>query len=285
MPFVRGREESRSSREILHEVKTLVNQGIKEILLLGQNVNSYGQDRPGEMTFARLLTRLEDLSGLERIRFTTSHPKDLSQELMACFGQLSKLCDHIHLPVQAGSNTILERMNRRYTREIYLEKIQALRDLCPTIAVTSDVIVGFPGETREDFDRTLELLQAVRFDDLFSFKYSDRPLTRARLFPDQVEAEEKGFRLRKLQAFQKEVTLARNKALEGTLQSVLVDGYSKKSPLEWTGRTRTNKVVNFSGPPALLGRILPVKIEKAALHSLKGSTQQKETALEKVHGN
>jgi tRNA-2-methylthio-N6-dimethylallyladenosine synthase len=204
---------------------------------------------------------------------------------MACFGQLSKLCEHIHLPVQAGSNAILGRMNRRYTREIYLEKIQALRDRCPTIAVTSDVIVGFPGETREDFERTLELLQTVRFDDLFSFKYSDRPLTRARLFPEQVEAEEKGLRLKKLQAFQKEVTLARNKALEGTVQSVLVDGFSKKSPLEWTGRTRTNKVVNFSGPPELLGRTLPVKIEKAALHSLKGSTQLKDTELEQVHGN
>lgn len=271
VPFVRGREESRSSREILTEVKTLVNQGVKEILVLGQNVNSYGQNRPGELTFACLLSRLEEISGLERIRFTTSHPKDLSQELMACFGQLSKLCEHIHLPVQAGSNAILERMNRRYTREIYLEKIQALREHCPAIAVTSDVIVGFPGETRGDFERTLELLQTVRFDDLFSFKYSDRPLTRARLFPDQVEAEEKGLRLKELQAFQREVTLARNKALEGTVQVVLVDGFSKKSPFEWTGRTRTNKVVNFSGPPELMGRTLPVKIEKATLHSLKGS--------------
>jgi len=285
VPFVRGREESRSSREILSEVKTLVNQGVKEILLLGQNVNSYGQNRPGELTFARLLGHLEEISGLERIRFTTSHPKDLSRELTACFGQLSKLCEHIHLPVQAGSNAILGRMNRRYTREIYLEKIQALRERYPTIAVTSDVIVGFPGETRKDFEQTLELLQAVRFDDLFSFKYSDRPLTRARLFPDQVEAEEKGRRLKKLQAFQKEVTLARNKALEGTVQSVLVDGLSKKSPFEWTGRTRTNKVVNFSGPPELLGRTLPVKIEKATLHSLKGSTQLKAMELEKVHGN
>jgi len=270
VPFVRGPEESRPSQEILSEVETLAAHGVKEILLLGQNVNSYGQNRTGEMTFASLLHLLEKVTGLERIRFTTSHPKDLSPELIDCFGRISKLCEHIHLPVQAGSNRTLEKMNRRYTREAYLEKIAQLRQQCPDIAITSDVIVGFPGETEADFDETMDLIRAVQLDDMFSFKYSNRPNTTASNFLNQVNEEEKSRRLRELQTYQKKVTLSKHQTMEGKVQLVLVEGTSKKSSQEWMGRTRTNKIVNFPGPSDLLGKTVPVRIEKAYIHSLRG---------------
>jgi len=270
VPFVRGPEESRPSQEILSEVETLAAHGVKEILLLGQNVNSYGQNRTGEMTFASLLHLLEKVTGLERIRFTTSHPKDLSPELIDCFGRISKLCEHIHLPVQAGSNRTLEKMNRRYTREAYLEKIAQLRQQCPDIAITSDVIVGFPGETEADFDETMDLIRAVQLDDMFSFKYSNRPNTTASNFLNQVNEEEKSRRLRELQTYQKKVTLSKHQTMEGKVQLVLVEGTSKKSSQDWMGRTRTNKIVNFPGPSDLLGKTVPVRIEKAYIHSLRG---------------
>ncbi len=270
VPFVRGPEESRPSQEILSEVETLAANGVKEILLLGQNVNSYGQNRTGEMTFASLLHLLEKISGLDRIRFTTSHPKDLSPELIDCFGRISNLCEHIHLPVQAGSNRTLKKMNRHYTREDYLEKIAQLRQQCPGIAITSDVIVGFPGETEADFDETMDLIRAVQLDDMFSFKYSNRPNTTASHFSNQVPEEEKSRRLRELQTYQKKVTLSKNQTMEGTVQTVLVEGTSKKSSQEWMGRTRSNKIVNFPGPSDLLGKTVPVRIEKAYIHSLKG---------------
>ncbi len=270
VPFVRGPEESRPSPEILAEVEMLSAKGVKEILLLGQNVNSYGQNRAGELSFAQLLHRLEKIPGLERIRFTTSHPKDLSPELIDCFGHISILCNHIHLPVQTGSNRILERMNRRYTREGYQEKIGQLRERCPGIAITSDIIVGFPGETEADFEQTMDLIRTVQFDNLFSFKYSDRPLTSARNFSGKVDEEEKGRRLKELQTCQKKITLFKNQKMEGTIQEVLVEGTSKKSSQEWMGRTRSNKIINFPGPSGLLGKTVPVHIEKAHVHSLKG---------------
>jgi tRNA-2-methylthio-N6-dimethylallyladenosine synthase len=270
VPYVRGPEKSRPSREILAEVEALTGRGVKEVLLLGQNVNSYGLSREGEISFARLLHGLERVPGLERIRFTTSHPKDLSPELIECFGHLSRLCEHIHLPVQAGSNRVLKKMNRGYTREEYLEKIGLLRERCPGMAITSDVIVGFPGETAADFEATMDLIRTVGFEDLFSFKYSDRPKTPARNFSGKVPEEEKGRRLKELQAFQKKVTMSKNRQLEGTVQRVLVEGTSKKSFQEWMGRTRTNKIVNFSGPSDLLGKTVEVRIESASAHSLKG---------------
>ena len=273
VPFVRGPEESRPSQEILSEVETLAAHGVKEILLLGQNVNSYGQNRAGEIAFASLLHLLEKVTGLERIRFTTSHPKDLSPELIDCFGRISKLCEHIHLPVQAGSNRTLEKMNRRYTREAYLEKIAQLRQQCPGIAITSDVIVGFPGETEADFDETMDLIRAVQLDDMFSFKYSNRPNTTASNFLNQVHEEEKSRRLGELQTYQKKVTLSKHQTMEGKVQLVLVEGTSKKSSQEWMGRTRTNKIVNFPGPSDLLGKTVPVRIEKVYIHSLKGVLQ------------
>jgi tRNA-2-methylthio-N6-dimethylallyladenosine synthase len=271
VPYVRGPEESRPSQEILAEVEALAAQGVKEVLLLGQNVNSYGLNRKGEIPFPYLLHRLEKVPGLERIRFTTSHPKDLSPELIDCFGRIGNLCEHIHLPVQAGSNHILEKMNRSYTREDYLNKVDQLKKKCPGIAITSDFIVGFPGETETDFEETMDLIRTAQFDDIFSFKYSNRPQTPASHFSDQVKEEEKRRRLMEIQTFQKKITLSRQQILEGTVQQVLVEGNSKKSPLDRMGRTRTNKIVNFSGPSDLLGKTVPVRIEKAYINSLKGN--------------
>jgi len=271
VPYVRGPEVSRPSREILQEVQTLVAQGVKEVLLLGQNVNSFG--RPGEegRGFVQLLERLEEVKGLERIRFTTSHPKDLSPGLTRCFGRLSKLCEHIHLPFQAGSDQVLKSMNRRYTRDLYLERIASLRDQCPGIAITADALVGFPGETPADFGQTLELIQSVRFDDLFSFKYSDRRPARASHFPDKIPEAEKSRRLSELQGIQKKITLERNQALEGSIQTLLMEGPSKKSDRQWMGRTRTNKIVNLLLSDIKIGTILSVKIDKGYAHSFQGT--------------
>jgi tRNA-2-methylthio-N6-dimethylallyladenosine synthase len=272
VPYVRGPEWSRPDHEIVAEVRHLAAQGVREVLLLGQNVNSYGAPvRNGGPAFVDLLEQLEAVAGLKRLRFTTSHPKDLSPALIHRFGRLSKLCEHIHLPFQAGSNAVLARMNRGYTREMYIERIRTLREHCPEIAVTSDVMVGFPGEKPADFEETLDLIREVEFDDLFSFRYSDRAPARASGFPDKVPEEEKRRRLAQLQALQKGITLARNRAQEGTRQDVLVEGVSKKSPREWTGRTRTNKVVNFTAVDMEAGRTVAVDIEKGYAHSLKGT--------------
>lgn len=272
VPYVRGPEWSRPPEDIAAEVRRLAAQGVKEVLLLGQNVNSYGAPKgAGGRAFVDLLEQLETSAGLERLRFTTSHPKDLSPDLIACFGRLSKLCEHIHLPFQAGADTVLARMNRGYTRAMYMERIQALRESCPEIAVTSDVMVGFPGESPADFEQTLDLIREIRFDDLFSFRYSDRHPARASGFPDKVPEEEKRRRLTELQALQKGITLARHQAREGTWEQVLVEGTSKKSGGQWTGRTRTNRIVNFPATHLEVGLTVPVFIEKGYAHSLKGT--------------
>ena len=246
VPYVRGREKSRSSREIIGEVKHLTEMGVKEVCLLGQNVNGYGKGLEEEISFSELLERIGEIEGLQRIRFTTSHPKDLSEELIQAFSKLEKLCEHIHLPFQSGSDRILKRMNRGYTRESYLGKIARLREVCPPIAITADVIVGFPGEEEKDFEETLDLMKKVQFDDLFSFKYSPRKGTRAAQFQDQVEEKVKQNRLSVLQGIQKEITLQKNQALESNVGEVLVEGRSKQSDQDVTGRTRSNKAVNLS---------------------------------------
>ena len=218
VPYVRGREHSRPLNDIVAEVTHLAQRGVKEVVLLGQNVNSYGNDCGITNGFPDLLVALNHVSGLERIRFITSHPKDLSDELIQCFSELEKLCEHIHLPVQSGSNRILKRMNRKYTREDYLEKVNTLRTVCPQIGITSDVIVGFPGETSDDYEETLSLMEEVRFDDLFSFQYSDRPNTAANRFGHKVPPAIKGERLIKLQAMQEEHSLEKNRALVGSVE-------------------------------------------------------------------
>ncbi len=271
VPYVRGRERSRPSHEIVEEVKCLAEMGVKEVCLLGQNVNGYGKGLKEDTKFPELLRRINEVEGIERIRFTTSHPRDLSEELIQAYSTLSKLCEHIHLPFQSGSNKILGAMHRGYRRESYLEKIDRLRETCPSIALTADVIVGFPGEREEDFRQTLDLMEKVRFDDLFSFKYSPRKGTRAAQFVDKVEEKVKQGRLSILQEIQREITLQKNQAFVGSVEEILVEGQSKQSDRDVTGRTRSNKIVNVEGDIELLtGVLAKVSITKAFPHSLRG---------------
>ena len=286
VPYVRGREASRQPERIIKEIQALVKTGVREVTLLGQNVNSYGI-KEGVCTFPELLARVNAVDGLLRIRFTTSHPKDLSEALIQAFGSVDKLCHHIHLPVQSGSNRILKRMNRRYTRELYLEKIDRLRHHCPDIAITSDFIVGFPGETEDDFRETLDLIRAVGFDGLFAFMYSDRPHAPAARFSEKIPEQVKGDRLQKLLDLQETINTRKNESLIGSIQTVLVDGFSKKQTptafssgkrgVQWTGRTSGNKIVHFvfndenrSGFQVHPGEMIDVEIERAFSHSLWG---------------
>ncbi len=270
VPYVRGRERSRPSHEIIGEVKNLAEGGIKEVYLLGQNVNGYGKGLNGELPLPGLLRQINEIDGIERIRFTTSHPRDLSEELVQAYSKLSKLCEHIHLPFQSGSNRILKAMHRGYTRESYLEKIDRLRETCPSIALTADVIVGFPGEEDEDFRQTLDLMEKVRFDDLYSFKYSPRRGTRAAEFEDRVEEKVKQDRLSILQEIQREITLEKNQVLVGSVEEILVEGQSKQSDRDMTGRTRSNKIVNVEGDLSLVGKLARVRITEGYAHSLRG---------------
>ena len=249
VPYVRGRETSRDPENIVQEIRCLVESGVREVTLLGQNVNSYGK-KEGLCTFPELLRRVNDVDGLWRIRFTTSHPKDLSEDLIFAFQELGKLCSHIHLPIQSGSDRVIKKMNRKYTREIYLEKVDKLRHTSPEIAITSDIIVGFPGETEADFKETLDLIRTVEFDGLFAFKYSDRPNAAAARFLNKISEPEKKERLEKVLDLQDRYTIKKNKALEGSVQSILVEGLSRKQnqadrtdrhpDIQWTGRTSTN---------------------------------------------
>ncbi|MHB8908766.1 MAG: tRNA (N6-isopentenyl adenosine(37)-C2)-methylthiotransferase MiaB [Syntrophales bacterium] len=281
VPKLRGREESRPLPEVVREVATLAKQGIREVTLLGQNVNSYGQSQGDGSDFADLIRAIGEVDGIGRIRFTTSHPKDLSPKLIACFGAVGSLCEHIHLPVQSGSDRVLGRMNRGYTAQGYREKIARLREACPEISITSDVIVGFPGEEERDFQQTLEMIQEVRFDNLFSFQYSEREGTAAAGMDQAVCGSVKRERLRILQALQADHTLERNRARVGRTEAVLVEGASKNERTEMTGRTRGNRIVNFPGEPDLIGTTVAVRITGAFLHSLRG--EREETGGADVH--
>ncbi len=289
VPYVRGREMSRRPETVIAEIRSLVSKGLREVTLLGQNVNSYGK-KENLCSFPELLARINEIDGLRRIRFTTSHPKDLSDELIHAFRDLDKLCGHIHLPVQSGSDRILKQMNRKYSSEQYLEKVAGLRDVNPEIAITSDIIVGFPGETESDFSDTLNLIRRVAYDGLFAFKYSDRPNAPAARFPDKVPEEKKKERLQEVLDVQAVFTLKKNEALVGTVEKILVDGPSKKQPdenentesdpdLQWSGRTSANKIVNFSektdgqifSDRNFTGNMIHVRIDKAFPHSLRGT--------------
>ena len=270
VPYVRGRERSRPKEEILKEVEHLSQRGVKEVILLGQNVNAYGNDLGSNGGFPRLLTSINEIRGIERIRFITSHPKDLSDDLIRCFKELDKVCEHIHLPVQSGSNRILKLMKRGYTRENYIKKVDKLRRVCPEIGITSDVIVGFPQETQRDFEDTLDMMKRVKFDDLFSFQYSNRPMTLANHFKDKIPSDVKRERLEILQEIQNEYSLEKNKSVVDKIEEVLVEGVSTKDPHCMTGKTRSNKTVNFMGGDILRGKLLSVKIKNAHLHSLSG---------------
>lgn len=267
VPYVRGREVSRPPKEILEEIRHLVSQGTREITLLGQNVNSYKWDKT--YGFSSLLKEVNKIEDLARIRFTTSHPKDLSDDLINIFAELDNLCPHIHLPFQSGSNKILRLMNRRYSRERYIDLIGRLRQVRPEIAITSDVMVGFPKESDEDFQMTLDLIKKIEFDNLYSFKYSDRKGTSAEKMEGKVDDSKKSSRLETLQRLQKDITLGKNRMLEGTRMEVLVEGYGKRNG-QLTGRTASNKVVNFSCNNNVIGNLIDVKIQHAAVNSLQG---------------
>jgi tRNA-2-methylthio-N6-dimethylallyladenosine synthase len=282
VPYVRGREVSRSPQDIKTEAEYLIQEGVKEVTLLGQNVNSYFYKDGYLFTFSDLLRMLHEMKGLERIRFTTSHPKDLSDELVQCFADLGKVCSHIHLPFQAGSNRVLKAMNRGYDRDKYMDLIRKLREVRAGMAVTSDVMVGFPGETPQDFELTLDLIRRVEFDSLYSFKYSDREGTRAAAMDGKIDEGEKLERLSVLQNLQKTITLKNNKGMVGKIVKILVEGESKKGG-QLTGRTSTNKIVNFSGDPMDIGNIVKVVIKRAHTNSLWG--EQTESAMPAATGH
>jgi tRNA-2-methylthio-N6-dimethylallyladenosine synthase len=241
------------------------------VTLLGQNVNSYGLKSPGELNFAGLLRAVAQVDGIERIRFTTSHPRDLSPELISCFADLPKLCGHIHLPAQTGSDRLLELMNRGYTRREYLDKIAAVKEARPGIQITGDIIVGFPGESEEDFQLTLSLREEVEYADLFSFMYSERPGTGAAALADNLSRREKQYRLDILQNRQREATLARNRSFVGSRQQILVEGPSKQGG-QVSGRISGNRVVNFPGDVSLVGSLVDVEITRAYPNSLLGQS-------------
>ena len=281
VPYVRGRESSRRPEQIIAEISELVRAGAREVTLLGQNVNSYGK-KEGLCSFPELLHRIHDIEGLMRIRFVTSHPKDLSDGLIDAFSALPKLANHVHLPVQSGADRILSKMNRKYTREHYMQRVAKLRAARPDIAVSTDFIAGFPGETDADFAYTLDLIQQVRFDTLFAFEYSDRPEAPAARFDGKIESHEKKRRLREILDTQANITAEIYQALVGTTQTVLVEGKSKKPRQKWTefsGRSSENRVVNFvcadfstsMDPNVMQGQLIDVCIERACANSLWGA--------------
>ncbi|NLA11113.1 MAG: tRNA (N6-isopentenyl adenosine(37)-C2)-methylthiotransferase MiaB [Firmicutes bacterium] len=272
VPHVRGRERSRPFAEIVEEARSLEESGYLEITLLGQNVNSYGHDlAEGERAdFAALLEALDRLEGKARIRFMTSHPKDLSPRLIEMMGRGKKICEHLHLPAQAGSNRILEGMNRSYTRERYLGLVGALKKEVPGIALTTDLMVGFPGETEADFQETLALLDEAEFDHAYTFIYSPRPGTRAAEMEEQLSFAEKNERLQRLASRQNEISLRLNRALLGQTFELLVEGRSKNNPEMFSGRTRTNKLVHFAAAEELSGKLVAVEITEAFTWYLAG---------------
>lgn len=270
VPYVRGRERSRNIEEIRNEVETLASAGCKEITLLGQNVNSYGKDLEGDFSFAGLLRELNTIEGIERIRFFTSHPKDLSDELIYAIRDCDKVCEHLHLPIQSGSSKILEDMNRKYSKEQYQDLLVKVRKHVPSITLSTDIIVGFPGETEQDFGETLDVVSKANFDMAYTFLYSKRTGTPAAKNSDQISEEVKKDRFNRLLTLQNSICHEINEELLGKEVEVLVEGISKNSKTTYTGRTRGNKVVNFIGSPELVGKLVKVKIDTIHSFSLMG---------------
>jgi len=270
VPHTRGPQRSRTSASVLAEVRRLAESGFTEVQLLGQTVNSYRDPSPSRMSFSELLCAVAAVPGIRRVRFTTSHPNDFTREIVAVMDTVPALCEHIHLPVQSGSTRVLREMLRTYTREQYLEKISWIRSARREFTITTDVIVGFPGETEADFTQTMSLLDEVKFDGVFAFKYSPRPNTPAKNMPDAVSEEEKSRRLALLQQRQREIQLERHRRLIGREFEVLVDG-RHESRGQWSARTSGNRIVNFASPGEnLLGQYCQVKITAAGPNSLVG---------------
>lgn len=274
VPYVRGRERSRKKEDIIEEVRALVADGVVEIMLLGQNVDSYGNDFDEPVSFASLLEEIDAIDGIERIRFMTSHPKDFSLALIDVIKNSKHICHSLHLPVQSGSNDVLRRMNRKYTRERYLEIVQAMREAIPDVAITTDIIVGFPGETEEDFQETVDLVETVGFDNAFSFIYSKRPGTAAAKFEDQIPLDVKKERLQRLNDTLSKWSLYHNKKYEGQTVKVLVEGLSENNDNMLSGRTDTAKTVIFEGDSSLIGTFVNVTITTAQTWVLKGQLEE-----------
>ncbi|GAA0108875.1 MAG: tRNA (N6-isopentenyl adenosine(37)-C2)-methylthiotransferase MiaB [Clostridium sp.] len=273
VPYVRGRERSRKSEDIINEIKDLVSKGYKEITLLGQNVNSYGKGLEEDIDFARLLRKINEVDGLERVRFMTSHPKDLNKDVILAIKECDKLCEQIHLPVQSGSDRILKKMNRHYTKEYYLELVDMIKREIPDVSLTTDIIVGFPGETEEDFLDTLDLVERVGYDSAFTFIYSRRNNTPADMMLNQVPDADKHHRFDRLIKVVNEGVIKSNKVYEGKTVEVLVEGPSKNDATKLTGRTRNGKLVNFSGENVKAGDLVNVKIVRAQPFSLVGEVK------------
>ncbi len=278
VPYTRGRERSRIPEDILKEVQALAADGVKEITLLGQNVNSYkgnSRENSEKTDFTDLIYMLSEVDGIERIRFMTSHPKDISDKLIAAYGKCEKLCHYIHLPVQAGSSKVLKEMNRHYTREDYLEIVRKLREVDPDIAISTDIIVGFPGETEEEFEETLTLCEEVRYDSAFTFLYSVRKGTPAEKFENQIPEEIKHERFNRLVDVINRISAEKNAEYVGRIEKVLVDGPSKNNSKTYGGRTESFKLVNFRGTPDMIGQVIDVLITGANTFSLEGEVKNK----------
>ena len=274
VPYVRGRERSREVDAILKEVRELADAGYKEITLLGQNVNSYGKDLEEPISFAQLLARICQIEGDFTVRFMTSHPKDATKELIDVMADNKKIARAFHLPLQSGSNRVLARMNRKYTREKYLELVDYMRQKMPDIALTTDIIVAFPGESDEDFEDTLDMLKRVEYDNIYSFIYSKRKGTPAAEYPDQIDPAVASERFARMIACQQEISARKNKDYTGEILQVLVEGYSKTDDQKLTGRTEKNRLVHFEGPEELIGQYAAVRITKSETYALFGELAQ-----------
>lgn len=270
VPYVRGRERSRKPNDIVNEIKDLVSKGYKEITLLGQNVNSYGKGLDDELSFAELLRLINEIEGLERIRFMTSHPKDLSDDVIMAIKECSKLCEQVHLPVQSGSNKVLKKMNRSYSREEYLSLVKKIKQEIPDVSITTDIIIGFPGEQEEDFLDTLNLVKEVQYDSAFTFIYSRRNNTPADMMLNQIPEDVKHDRFNRLVEVVNETVALKNKVYEGSIVEVLVEGTSKNDESKLSGRTRNGRLVNFTGNGVHIGDIVNVHVTKAQSFSLLG---------------
>jgi len=270
VPFTRGPERSRASDSILREVKQVADLGYSEVQLLGQTVNSYADPTPRKMRFSELLLAVADVQGIRRVRFTTSHPSDFTPDIVEAIEQQPKICDHVHLPVQSGSTRVLRAMQRTYSREEYLEKIAMIREASKPITITTDIIVGFPGETESEFEETLSLLEEVQYDSMFSFKYSPRPNTPSLSMSDSISEEEKGRRLAILQDHQREIQAAKHSLLVGERFEVLVSGKSRREN-QWTGYSTSHRMINFASQGReLLGTYVQVRVTGATPNGLAG---------------
>jgi len=278
VPFTRGPERSRTSESVLAEARQLADSGYTDVQLLGQNVNSYRDPSPAGLDFARLLRAMGEIGGIRRVRFTTSHPRDFVKEIIDAIDENPVLCNHVHLPVQSGSTAVLTRMQRLYTRDEYMRRIEWMKKARRNISITTDIIVGFPGETEAEFQETLSLLDEVEYDSLFGFKYSKRPNTSALALNDHLPEEEKTRRLTIVQERQRAIQIRRNSELVGRVEETMVEGYNNATE-QWIGRTAQNRTLNFTHPgiprpeagETLVGRYLPVRVTRAGPNSLAGA--------------